>query len=622
VKVTKIKGDFLMEQPKCYSYVRFSTPDQRKGDSERRQIEAAHLWAEQHGLVLDENLTMRDLGLSAYSGAHRTKGALGDFLILVRSGQIAPGSVLLIENLDRISREEITEALEQFLAIIRSGIKIVTLADNGREYTKETINANIGELIVSLTIMARAFEESATKAKRLASLWNKKRQNINKKKLTSMAPYWLELSKDKTTFHVIPARAAIVERIYKMKLEGIGSGKIERILNQEPDTWNRSNGRGNLKRGWQKSYIENILSNRSVIGEYQPMRLVKDSTGKRIRARESAGEPIRDYYPRIISDELFYAVRKLAGANRGKGGKNGKFNNLFGHIARCGYCGSPMQYINTGSPPKGSRYLLCDNARRGRGCERITVRYNRLEELLLKHCRNLNIQDILPDAKVSAQELKKAQISYEGLLGKIADIEQKIANTLDSIGSTTDKRVRERLETFMTGLLDEQDLIENQAKSVKMEIDRLLAQNKDCESSLDSIKQMLSQNDQDNRIPEFRWRLRKKIRQLITKVDVYPAGRPLMTVSTVNKQLGAVLDVMPEMAGTQKYKQLEEELLGRIGNRKYACCTVHFNGGSFRSLNLYDEPELVLDFDSDERKLINRFLGLGGEVEELVFSGK
>ena len=123
--------------PKAYSYIRFSTPDQLNGDSLRRQLDLSKRYAAQHGLVLDENLNLQDLGLSAYHAEHR-EGALGRFLELVKGSRISEGSVLLVESLDRLSREEITEALEQFLAIIRSGVKIVTLADNEtriREFT-------------------------------------------------------------------------------------------------------------------------------------------------------------------------------------------------------------------------------------------------------------------------------------------------------------------------------------------------------------------------------------------------------------------------------------------------------------------------------------------------------
>lgn len=47
-------------RPRAYSYVRFSTPEQRKGSSLERQTEKARKYAAEHGLALDAELMARD----------------------------------------------------------------------------------------------------------------------------------------------------------------------------------------------------------------------------------------------------------------------------------------------------------------------------------------------------------------------------------------------------------------------------------------------------------------------------------------------------------------------------------------------------------------------------------
>ena len=128
-------------QAKAYSYIRFSSPEQEKGDSLRRQIKLSEEYAKKRNLVLDDSMRLTDKGLSAFHGAHKAKGALGEFLKLVEAGKIPKGSVLLVENLDRLSREQVLDALNQFTGIIRAGIKVVTLQD-GMEYCQESINEN------------------------------------------------------------------------------------------------------------------------------------------------------------------------------------------------------------------------------------------------------------------------------------------------------------------------------------------------------------------------------------------------------------------------------------------------------------------------------------------------
>ena len=111
---------------RAYSYQRFSTPEQLKGDSLRRQSEAAQQYADQHGLELDTSLTFQDLGVSAYKGAN-FEAALGRFIEAVDSGQVAKGSFLLVENLDRLSRDKILPALNRFQALLEKGTTVVTL---------------------------------------------------------------------------------------------------------------------------------------------------------------------------------------------------------------------------------------------------------------------------------------------------------------------------------------------------------------------------------------------------------------------------------------------------------------------------------------------------------------
>src|ERR1700730_8833613 len=84
---------------RAYSYLRFSTPEQERGDSLRRQTSMAEAYADNHGLELDAR-SYRDLGVSAFRGANADTGMLGEFLELVRAKEIAPGSYLLVESMD------------------------------------------------------------------------------------------------------------------------------------------------------------------------------------------------------------------------------------------------------------------------------------------------------------------------------------------------------------------------------------------------------------------------------------------------------------------------------------------------------------------------------------------
>lgn len=141
-----------------------SRPKQIRGDSLRRQTAAADAWAKDRGIRIDD--TLRDIGVSAYSGKDRIEGALGGFLRMVDEGRAARGSFLIVESLGRLSREAVLETIPRFINLINAGVVIVTLMDR-QEYSKERLTADWAPLILSIAVMARTHEESATKAKRL-----------------------------------------------------------------------------------------------------------------------------------------------------------------------------------------------------------------------------------------------------------------------------------------------------------------------------------------------------------------------------------------------------------------------------------------------------------------------
>src|SRR5262245_5316488 len=107
-----------------YSYIRWSRPEQSTGDSLRRQLELTRSWCQRNGVLLDETFTLIDAGASAFRGDHREdpdRRALALFLQMVKDGRVRPNSFLVIENLDRLSREYVRSAVKLFLDLLDAG---------------------------------------------------------------------------------------------------------------------------------------------------------------------------------------------------------------------------------------------------------------------------------------------------------------------------------------------------------------------------------------------------------------------------------------------------------------------------------------------------------------------
>lgn len=376
--------------PRAYSYIRMSSDLQLRGDSLRRQTELSRQYATEHGLELVEDFKLEDIGVSAFRGDNITTGALGRFLDAVKAGIVPAGSYLLVESLDRLTRQRLQAAAGLFFDITSSGIHLVTLSDRQVYKAGET---DFAQLIVAIAVMHRANEESEIKARRVGAAWAQKRAMASQLKLTRLAPAWLVLSADRRQFHVREDRAAIVRRIFEEAANGHGSNSITRRLNQDGVApFGRS-------KGWVQSYVTKILKTRAVLGEHQLHRF---ENGRRV----PTGDPVPDYFPRIVDDELFLRVqagRRSRGHTSG-GRKGPLLRNLFTHLAKCDYCGSPMHISNKGTGPKGGVYLVCAAGRRGLGCCRRGWRYDDFERSFLFFAQEVDLGAILDAAEAGTRK--------------------------------------------------------------------------------------------------------------------------------------------------------------------------------------------------------------------------
>jgi DNA invertase Pin-like site-specific DNA recombinase len=376
---------------KAYSYIRFSHPDQAKGDSIRRQTQRTDDFVSRNNLVLDDSERMTDKGTSAFLGEHRNnpdRHALAAFLERVRAGKIQPDSFLIIENLDRLSREDISPALSLFLEILNSKINIVQLEP-------ETIyhHDNIQPMNIMMAIMelSRGHSESAMKSDRVGRAWGNKKANAGTKKVTRQIPRWI----DPDTWEAKPEATETVKRIFKMAIDGKGTRHIANKLNKEKIPAIGSSG------VWSYSYITKILNSRSVLGEYQPMKGRKNK-------RKADGEVVTDYFPRVIDDATFYAAQHVIRGRKNETGpaKPEECRNLFQGLLKDARDKCSMTYRSFGGPRPALPSLMSYKGSVGQGTA-IGFPYAVFEQTVLKTLREIKPADLTPgeDAAIVVEAL-------------------------------------------------------------------------------------------------------------------------------------------------------------------------------------------------------------------------
>jgi DNA invertase Pin-like site-specific DNA recombinase len=494
------KGGFV---PIAYSYIRFSTPEQSKGDSYRRQIDKSRDYATKHGLTLDENFTFKDLGRSAYRGKHATDGALGVFIAAIDEGRVESGSYLLIENLDRLSRQPPTEALQLLQSIVSRGVTVVTLADN-RTYTQENLRNDPSSLLVSIIVMFRAHEESKVKGERVRAAWVKKKQQAARdgQPITRMLPAWLTVAQGETlgdtVFEVIEEKANAVRRVFDLATEeGLGQRAIVTRLKEEgiPSI-------GGKAANWTETSIRRILTNPAVAGIYQPMSTDKDNPS----IRTPQGDPIQDYYPVIVPSAQYYEANRIRQQSLIPRGPRGEgVGSIFTGLVFCGNCGGSMRRKGASKNDTIER-LRCSNT-----CGIPTWKYPPMElaiKVLMAH-------DLLPHVELKESDRKKIQKALAEARGRLQQTQDSIANLISAIQKGVDalsvQRALKDSEAKETALVKEIEALETELLSV----DSRKATQESLQASVKVLAEVLREGDKEQMRGRLRYALSRSVDRIV-----------------------------------------------------------------------------------------------------------
>ncbi|MDB6026691.1 MAG: resolvase-like serine recombinase [Verrucomicrobiales bacterium] len=489
----------------CFSYIRFSSGKQAKGNSEDRQLEIAPKVARDKGWVLDESLNLADLSLSAFKEANLgPKGKLSGVLEGVKSGKIPRGTVMIIEALDRLTRAELDKAYDLFRDLLRAGLELY-VEKGQRHYTRESLKNPI-DLLIAIVELNAANAFSALLSERVGKAWKKKREALaaDGKRLTKKVPGWLEGA----TLKPVPERVAIVKRIFKLYDDGIGISSIVKKLNGEKiPTWGGI--RLNKKGVWNPSYVSQVLHSRAVIGEFQPHITRNAPTGTYYK-RIKAGDPIKDYYPSIISPELFYGVQAKLGDNR-KAPRTEKIGNLFSGLAYC-KCGQKMYLADSGA----RKYFMCWGKLKGLGCHAPSMRYEPIEAALSDYLENY------PEWFVKRETPEENQT--DTLRGKLAEVQSQIDNITKALMISVNEAL----------VLKQADL-ESEKKTIQEKIEHFHAKTVSGEGDEEQLEYFRKNIRKLSSNLELRRRVQGWLRGNVTRIDCRMVGdRPEVVMDSTS----------------------------------------------------------------------------------------
>ncbi|EPL6060048.1 recombinase family protein [Klebsiella pneumoniae] len=450
-------------KPKLYSYVRFSSVKQREGNSLERQQDTALKIAARYNLELDTT-AFHDLGMSAFKGKNAHEGKLSEFIKQIGT-KVPVGSWLVVENLDRISRDDAWTALDIFKNILSKGIVVVTGMDE-KVYKYADVKNNPTDLIISLLMFTRAHDESLTKKNRVEAQARSLIRHILTRETGTPAKaiesvgqnvWWVDTKSGYVTPHPIYFTAA--QKIIELKQNGETLLGIQRYLNEhypapKKRVYKDRKGQSLTPKTeqWGKHLIRTFL-NPTVHGQKTFTLDKRDESGAIIYDSES-DEPlketfiIRDYYPALMSEADYLTLSKLdrhraITRNSSKyptGNPEPEIPLLSGiGILFCGNCGSFM--FKSGSSENKYRYICGSKIVQGKPCGKKGFTSYQLEhtvlQLIADHVWNNHQED---KTAWYESEIEKASEAVKKLL-KLATLTDELEELAEQINVNSQKKI-------------------------------------------------------------------------------------------------------------------------------------------------------------------------------------
>ncbi len=376
---------------KAYAYVRYSSTVQGEGDTVERQLTPLEAFTKETNIQITE--TFIDEGVSSFRGNNARVGKLKVVLDRIKNGELRRGDYLVVESIDRITRQRVFDGVELLQSILKSGVRIYTTFDK-KTYSHDDPSRDLETLVMIAVIAKRANEESEIKSDRRKKNWQAaKRLAVEEGKVfnKSNPPYGLRYCEETQKFVLDEKESTEIRQIFSLlKVTGV-SGAV-RIINRTSE------------RKWTNKAINVLLRSKYPLGMLMSQK--RGDGQKKVFI-----EFIEGYYPAIITHtEYNEAVAAMQARKTRKEYGNSTIGNLnvFRHVVKCGKCGESFVF-ETQKNPKGELYYYfhCKTRKEHKGdCDQ-RFRYDLAFGMLLSTVAIFN------PAKKPMKEFKTIKIPKE-----------------------------------------------------------------------------------------------------------------------------------------------------------------------------------------------------------------
>jgi len=475
------------------AYLRTSTASQQeegKHSIESQRKEAERFLEQFPDYELTEVITD---AASAFKQDHLTSGNFGEFVRQAEQGE-HEGKLLIVVYVDRLTRGDIDTAFNTLSRLAKSKVHL-GIASLG-QFIDYNVPLEFGLRMTLTALFHVANADSSNKSRRIRDVFKTRHEKIvaGTYKKTNGLPSWVSLVDGE--YQVSEYDFITLTQMFSHKLN-MGCYRLVKWLQE-----NRKPFEG--VKGWTYPYVNSVLRNIAVMGYYQAYETYReDGTDK----RRPYKEPVADYYPEVITDELFYRVQNSFQIVP----KGMNSTNPFRGVMRCNKCGGGLSINKTRYKGHVKQYFRCENRKASAltQCDALSVRYEVAESRILALISNIDLS-----------YLEQTRPHRDSVQGQIDGITKRIS----------------RLEKLSLAVDDE-----DKADEYIKQVSELVKERKQLESSLYQVSSKLpdfstispKDNPEDfnaaiRDLFEFIAIDRSKVKYKLR--DIYDLSTPLVTV--------------------------------------------------------------------------------------------
>ena len=372
-------------------YARYSSDNQTESSIEG-QLRECMEFADQTGLEVIGNYIDR-----AYSAKTDNRP---EFQRMIKDSYKRAFDAIIVWKLDRFARNRYDSAHYKTL-LKKNGVKVIS--------AKETITSGSEGILLESVLEGMAEYYSAELSEKVVRGMT---ENALKGKNNGGQVTFGYMIDDAMYFHPHPTTAPIVKEIFTLYADGKTIKQIVDYLNEKKITTIRG-GKMTI------NIVQRMLSNRRYIGEYK----FRDTV-------------IPGAIPALVPIQLFERVQQRLVINkRAPARHKAEDEYLLTLKLFCGKCGAHMFGESGTGTSRTYRYYKCARAKRGKLCDKKTVRKEWIEDLAIQKAltvlENKELIEHLVERIYLLQRDENPRLPR--LNEQLADIEKRIENIISAI---------------------------------------------------------------------------------------------------------------------------------------------------------------------------------------------